>query len=326
MAENNKAGAFEDDKETTNHETNLATVDFNVATQVLLKHGLKSTMYKGDFFPNFWPRTHFEPGQQIVDLDWKDWFESFKDFKAREDDVIVSSYPKSGHHWMNEVVYMLQHGTTESANISKGRNFIEVKTMEELESMPSPRLLLTHLKYEHIPKDMLSKGCKMFYMYRNPKDVAVSYFYHIIALESLYDYTGGWNEYFDIMLKEQHEYGRWLDSVPYWLEKSKGIPEILVFSYENLKKDFINTAKKLSAHIGKTYTDEFFENLAEACSIDTMKKNDSLDFARLKSGKPLIRKGQVGNWKNYFTVAQNEQFNTLYNPIIDKLDFEVQFE
>ncbi|CAH1776996.1 unnamed protein product [Owenia fusiformis] len=227
---------------------------------------------------------------------------------------------------MNEVVYMLQHGTTDSANEDKLRNFVEFRTMDELESMPSPRLLLTHLKYDDMPKDVFTKGCKMFYMYRNPKDVAVSYLYHMEAFNYAYCFNGGWTEYFDMMLNGPHEYGRWIDSVPDWLEKISGNPNILVISYEDLKKEFIDTAKKLSAHIGKTYNEEFYEKLAETCSIDTMKKNDKLDFAKLITGKPAIRKGQVGDWKNYFTVAQNEQFNTIYDPIIDKLKCRVQFE
>ena len=72
-------------------------------------------------------------------------------------------------------------GTEESL-----KSFEEMKTEESndifltynfIDELPSPRFIKSHLPFANLPSS-LSETCKVVYVARNPKDVAVSWYYH----------------------------------------------------------------------------------------------------------------------------------------------------
>ena len=54
----------------------------------------------------------------------------------------------------------------------------------DINTLPSPRILKTHLPYNIIPKSAKEDSkCQYIYVARNPKDVAVSYFKFATSLD-----------------------------------------------------------------------------------------------------------------------------------------------
>ena len=51
-----------------------------------------------------------------------------------------------------------------------------------INALPSPRLLNSHYPITWLPKQMEDKRTKLIHMIRNPKDIAVSFFYQIKTL------------------------------------------------------------------------------------------------------------------------------------------------
>ncbi|ELK23187.1 Estrogen sulfotransferase [Myotis davidii] len=49
--------------------------------------------------------------------------------------------------------------------------------VKQLKEMASPRILKTHLPAQLLPASFWEKNCKMIYLCRNAKDVAVSFYY-----------------------------------------------------------------------------------------------------------------------------------------------------
>ena len=81
--------------------------------------------------------------------------------------------------------------------------------------------------------------------------------------------------------------------------------------------------------LNKPLSDDLISRIAEQCSFSGMTKNAAsfCTFADKDGGSSLLRKGVVGDWKNYFTPELNERFE---NEVLAKLkgsglefDFEI---
>ncbi|GFR80541.1 sulfotransferase [Elysia marginata] len=63
--------------------------------------------------------------------------------------------------------------------------------------------------------------------------------------------------------------------------------------------------------------------IADHCSFECMKANPMTNHEDVysidSSVSPLLRKGTVGDWKNYFTVQQNEDFDRKYKEEMEEL-------
>ena len=69
----------------------------------------------------------------------------------------------------------------------------------DINILPSPRILKTHLPHNIIPKSVTEDSkCKYIYVARNPKDVAVSYFKFATSLER---YCGSWEFYVKLFVE-----------------------------------------------------------------------------------------------------------------------------
>ena len=80
--------------------------------------------------------------------------------------------------------------------------------------------------------------------------------------------------------------------------------------------------------LDKPLSDDLISRIAEQCSFSGMKKNAaSYQIKTADLGETsLLRKGVVGDWKNYFTPELNERFENevLANLKGSGLGFEVE--
>uniref|UniRef100_A0A674ICX7 Sulfotransferase n=1 Tax=Terrapene triunguis TaxID=2587831 RepID=A0A674ICX7_9SAUR len=65
----------------------------------------------------------------------------------------------------------------------------------KIKNAPSPRLFSTHLHYDDIPKAVFENKVKVLVVFRNPKDVAVSY-YHFYNKNPGLPNVSSWDEFF----------------------------------------------------------------------------------------------------------------------------------
>ncbi|XP_059146857.1 uncharacterized protein LOC131934755 [Physella acuta] len=228
-----------------------------------------------------------------------------KDIQLRDDDVLLLGYPKTGCHWTWEVLSMIVNKSPVISKIGKGAGFLEMATPEYIERLPSPRVLNTHLWRNYLPEQVAEKKIKSILTVRNPKDTAVSFYHHELTTQMSHGYNGTFKSWFQMYLDGTVEYGSYFD---YYLEWDQDLtdnpnPPILVVRYEDMKEDLPREIRRMAAFLELSLDDDLVEEIAKAAGFDSMKK--IYETRNPISGK-LLRKGQVGDWKNWLTVAQSE--------------------
>ena len=193
---------------------------------------------------------------------------------------------------------------------------IPIKAYDE---MPSPRFFKTHSPYHMMAGGLphASPG-KHVYVARNPKDVAVSYYYHMRMFYML-EFSGTWDEFYQLYKSGEVIIGSWFDHVLEWW-KHRDAENILFLKYEDMKKDHRGAVKKIAEFMGYHPKEEVIDTIVEKSTFQSMKENPTANpnmaewpMPTFKPGEqPFLRKGVVGDWKNHFTPEQNAEFDAIY--------------
>ncbi|XP_070204440.1 sulfotransferase 1C2-like isoform X2 [Littorina saxatilis] len=170
------------------------------------------------------------------------------------------------------------------------------------------------------PRQIFVKKTKVIYMERNPKDTWVSLYHHTNGRKGTVGYEGTWNHFFDLMISGfGYWYGDWFDYVLEWEDVIKTQTQVPIFTsaFEDLKQDPVGQIEKLDQFLGTNRGRQLCEQIADACSFTNMKKakempSESKHKMLKENAAGFYRKGEVGDWKNWFTLAQNELFDEVF--------------
>ncbi|XP_066485097.1 sulfotransferase 1C4-like [Tiliqua scincoides] len=248
-------------------------------------------------------------------------------FQARPDDLLICTYPKAGTTWIQEIVDMIQNGGDAQkcarAPTDKRIPYLELclpkplsSGLEDAEAMPSPRTIKSHFSVQLLPPSFWEQNCKMIYVARNIKDNAVSYFHFHLMNKGMPE-IGPWDQFLQDFIAGKVAYGSWFDHVRGWW-KAKDRHPILYLFYEDMKKDPAQEIQKVAKFLGLELSESVLSKIVQHTSFESMKANPMANYSTVPSSildhtvSPFMRKGIVGDWKEHFTVAQNEQFDDIY--------------
>ncbi|XP_061112772.1 cytosolic sulfotransferase 1-like [Conger conger] len=258
---------------------------------------------------------------------YTDNWDNVQNFQAKPDDILIATYPKAGTTWVSQMLDLLYFGKSSpkrgvSLPIVQRVPFLEIcipflpKGVELADKMTtSPRLIKTHLPVQFVPKSFWEQKCRIVYVARNAKDNVVSYF-HFERMNCVQPEPGDWPSYLQRFQEGKLAWGSWYDHVNGWWDKKQAYPKLLYLHYEDLAEDIDRELDRVCSFLGVCPTEEERHQVKEGVEFDTMKNNrmanystsDVMDFKI----SPFMRKGKVGDWKNHFTVYQNEQFDKEY--------------
>ena len=190
---------------------------------------------------------------------------------------------------------------------------------------PGPRVIMSHAYYNKAsggPPNTTS--AKYIYCARNPKDVAVSYYHHYnnkkLDLGANVNFDLSFEQYIDHFLEGRVTFGSWWNHVPeWWAHRHES--NVLFLKYEEMSKDLVTSVRAISDFLGHKLDPQTIEKIAEACSIHSKK----FDRASWSKNKP-IRKGIVGDWKNFLTPTQSSAIDERYKEAVKGTDLEFDFD
>ena len=142
-------------------------------------------------------------------------------------------------------------------------------------------------------------------------------------------YEGDWNGFFEHMKAGKQLYGDPINWMVEWWE-SRGKGDILFVKYEDMIKDLAAEVRRLAAFLEVDICDALLEKILKDSMFDSMQSDPNTNYSFLpflhQDISKFIRKGKIGDWKNYLTGAQNEWFNENYVSRLDKAGIEFTYE
>ncbi|XP_052690875.1 sulfotransferase 1E1-like [Crassostrea angulata] len=273
--------------------------------------------------------------------DAKKRFEELRNMEYRMDDIILAIYPKSGTHWVWEIVCMLLKQKAEYSKEPKELFFLEAMAdLSMVESMESPRALNTHLPHRLLPKQHIENGGKIVHVVRNPKDVCVSMYHHMKSSEEIGKIKDFETFYHTVFMNPNAKLmDGWFKYEKDFEQAEKNNTGGTIFSvhYESLKKNPITEISRLAEFLNINLKDQDIAEIADKCSFkklklanDTMKDHSILDIGEKYPGEKIkefmFRKGEIGDWKNHFTVSMNEHFDAVFKEEMKDSNIRIQFE
>merc|ERR1712115_43858 len=252
--------------------------------------------------------------------------ETLYNFPLKEDDIWVVTFPKSGTTWTQEMVWMIVN----DVNKEKGAAPLVVRSpmleyggmrgstpdltspltrsitdpMQYALTLPGRRVLKTHMPLAYLPPH-LTKQCKVVYVARNPMDVCVSYFKHMSHMPGC-GFMGEFQEFAQNFKDGLQLFGDyWSHLLSGWQVKNN--PNVKFLWYEDMKRDQRKVIEDLCEFLEHPLNTTQIESLIPHLQFDNMKANVN---AYPSPGCPrnFLRKGEVGDWKNFFSPSMVEDW------------------
>ena len=264
------------------------------------------------------------------------------DFDLREDDIWIVTYPKCGTTWTQELVWMLVNDVNIEAGkcplpfrspmieapcvinsafmrslglTPPGMEGVEGHPMdnpiEYLNDMKGRRVIKTHIPLEFLPPKLLDT-CKVVYVARNPKDCAVSFYHHNLLMPG-HGYVGSFEQFMEFFKEGLHVFGSyWHHILGGW--KNKDHKNLKFMWFEDMKKDQKGVIKELCDFLDHPLSEDLMDRLCDHVKFENMKKNPHANPSGAlhlhgNKDKSFMRKGEVGDWKNFFDDERNSTWN-----------------
>lgn len=252
----------------------------------------------------------------------------WNDFAFRDGDIIIGTWAKSGTTWTQQIVSQLIFNGKEGIPVGDIAPWVDMRVIplkditNLVESQTHRRFLKTHLPADAL---RLSPQAKYLYIGRDGRDVAWSFFNHLMRMsQQLYDAfndppglpgqpvirpEGDVLAFFDGWLKgEMYGADTFFQNVQSWWDR-RDAPNVMLVHFNKLKADMEGEIRRIAAFLEIEIDAASWPAIVEHCSFDYMKENaDSISehFQAFFDGglKNFIYKGTNGRWRDLLSPSQ----------------------
>ncbi|WZZ86786.1 LOW QUALITY PROTEIN: hypothetical protein YC2023_115365 [Brassica napus] len=260
-------------------------------------------------------------------------------FQARPTDLLLYRY--HGTTWLKALIFAISNRSrfNDSTNPLLKRNPHELIPFIEIEFAFFPNvdalknkentLFATHLPHGLLPESVSRSGCKMVYIWRDPKDTFISMWIFYQKQKTDEGPLNSLEESFDMFCRGLSSNGPYLDHVlTYWKAYQENPYQILFLKYEKMRADPLLYVKRLAEFMGYGFTAEeecemVVEKVVSLCSFETLKNREPNKGEKDMEDRPCsyansayFRKGENGDWQNYLTLEMAARIDGL---VVEKL-------
>ncbi|MBI3676870.1 MAG: sulfotransferase domain-containing protein [Proteobacteria bacterium] len=256
----------------------------------------------------------------------------WNDFKFRNDDVVISTYAKSGTTWTQQIVAQLLFNGAQDIPVSEMSPWLDLRVppkeikLGALEAQSHRRFVKTHLPVDAL---VFSPSAKYIYIGRDGRDVVWSlYNHHANANAAWYaalnDTPGLVGPRIEPPKGDVVNYFReWLDSdgYPFWplwenvrsWWEIRELPNVQFVHFANLKKDLPSEMKRIAKFLDIEVDPARWDAILAHCSFEYMKKHADkaapLGGALWEGGgETFIHKGTNGRWRDQLPAEDSKRY------------------
>ncbi|KAM9155349.1 sulfotransferase 6B1-like [Pangshura tecta] len=187
-------------------------------------------------------------------------FQVLDTIEVRQDDVFLAAYPKCRSNWTQHILNDLINALPNNKEVSQ-------------------------LECIHVLEFEAPEKFQVLVVFRNPKDVAVSY-YHFSNKNPGLPNVSSWDEFFQKFMSGE------------------------ALTYEEMKENLPGGVKQIAEFVGFSLPEEKIQSIAENATFESMSNKSQETHGTL--APMLFRKGDVGDWKNLFTEAQSQEMDAKF--------------
>lgn len=224
------------------------------------------------------------------------------------DDVFLVSYPKSGNTWMRFLVgNYLTDCNVNFFNVDLVIPDIHFNPQQCAEVKLKPRFIKSHKSY-------IAAYPKVVYIFRDGRDVAVSYYYYLQKKRRITSDLSFSNFLQEFAKSGAGGFGNWSEHVKSWTRKASD--NVILIKYEDMLLDAARELRKVIEFAKVEVDQNRIVNAVRASAFEEMEKlevkqHDSYFFTRYEARNEdvrFLRKGQAENWRLHFSKEDERIF------------------
>lgn len=259
----------------------------------------------------------------------------WNDIAIRDDDIIVSTYGKSGTTWMQQIIAQLVFGGDPDIQVSEMSPWVDLRVpprevkLPILEAQAHRRVMKTHLPVDAL---VFSPTAKYVYVGRDGRDVLFSLYNHHANASELWfqainETPGRVGPPIDRADPDIRRYFRtWMerDGYPFWSPWDnftswwavRDLPNVLFVHFAALKADLPGEAKRLADFLDIDVDPARWPAILEYCSFPFMKAHAD-QMAPLGGrifeggGEVFINKGTNGRWRDVLSAEESAAYEAM---------------
>lgn len=246
--------------------------------------------------------------------------EAFGDYQAKEYDVFVTVYSKSGTNWLLQATQqIISHSQAEYDHIhdlvawpeGPFPGIIPLENLSPIDLFPERlRVIKTALPADYVPYNDASKYISVI---RDPKEVVVSSYHFFKGTFGVSDKLGI-GEFVDLFTSSEYLRGSWaVHTDSFWRMRDRS--NVLVLLFGEMKKDPDAALEKIRAFLEVDLSPEVMELVIKRSSFQYMREHESqfatpfIPFVPVSKIPMMMRSGKTGNSGELLTRDMQAQID-----------------